>query len=180
MELAAAEGNGLAELHAESDEEGQYHSRGVHPGQFVIGVNLEGVPNAKSFYLRTCSPDAPKRQNASNVSLRKGEIVARQDIYLGRRAGAREVEGIVLWQDGKPAANATISLSYPDYPWHADSKPGPTAKGSSPSRYLGICGTYFGFRAKLSRGMVNAGEVELPTHGPIKAMTLVLSRQPQK
>jgi hypothetical protein len=106
----------------------------------------------KSFYLRTCSPDAPKRKNVSIVSLAKGEIVAGQDIYLGRRAEAREVEGIVLWQDGKPAANATTSLSYPDYPWHADSKPGPTAKGSSPSRYLRICGPYFGFRGRTQPG----------------------------
>ena len=48
VELADAEGNGLAELHAETDEEGQYHFSGGHPGQFVIGVNLDGVPNAKS------------------------------------------------------------------------------------------------------------------------------------
>ena len=129
VELAAAEGNGLAELHAETDEEGQYHFSGVHPGQFVIGVNLSGVPNAKSPYVRTYFPNAQKRQNASIVHLAKGEIVVGKDIYLGQRTAAREVEGVILWQDGTPAANATITLSYPDYPWWSDSKPGPDSQG---------------------------------------------------
>jgi hypothetical protein len=181
VELAAAEGNGLAELHAETDEEGQYHFDGVHPGQFVIGVNLEGVPNAKSPYLRTYSPNAQKRQNASIVSLAKGEIVAGQDIYLGRQAEAREVEGVVLWQDGKPAANATISLTYPDYPWHADSKPGPDSQGKFTVQVLTDLRTILWVQGQNSAGVwMNAGEVELPTQGPIKAMTLVLSHQPQK
>ena len=181
VELAAAEGNGLAELHAETDEEGQYHFSGVHPGQFVIGVNLSGVPNAKSPYLRTYSPDAQKRQNASVVSLAKGEVVAGQDIYLGQRTTAREAKGVVLWQDGKPAANATITLSYPDYPWWSDSKPGPDSQGKFTVQVLTDLRTILWIQGQNSAGVwMNAGEVELPAQGPIKPMTLVLSHQPQK
>ena len=181
VELAAAEGNGLAELHAETDEEGQYYFSGVSPGQFVIGVNLSGVPNAKSPYVRTYCPNAQKRQNASIIHVAKGEIVAGQDVYLGRRTATRKVEGVILWQDGKPAANATISLSYPDYPWWSDSKPGPDSQGKFSVQVLTDLRTILWVQGQNAAGVwMNAGEVELPTQGPIEPMTLVLSHQPQK
>ena len=181
VELADAEGNGLAELHAETDDEGLYHFSGVRPGQFVIGVNLSGVPNAKSPYVRTYLPNAQKRQNASIVHLGKGEIVAGQDIYLAQRTATRDVEGVVLWPDGKPAANATISLSYPDYPWHMDSKPGPDSQGRFSVQVLTDLRTILFVQGKSATGAwMNAGEIELPTQGPIKPMTLVLSHEPQK
>jgi Carboxypeptidase regulatory-like domain len=181
VELAAAEGNGLAELHAETNEEGQYHFSGVHPGQFVVGVNLSTVPNAKNPYLRTYSPSAQKRQNALVVDLRKGEIVAGQDIYLGRRVEARDVEGVIVWQDGKPAANANISLSYPDYPWWTDSKPGPDSQGRFSVQVLRDLPTILSVQGQNAAGIwMSAGEVELPTQGLIKPMRLVLSHQPQK
>ena len=152
VELAAAEGNGLAELHAETDEEGQYHFGGVHPGQFVIGVNLSGVPNAKSPYVRTYFPNAQKRQNASIVHLAKGESVVGKDIYLGQRTAAREVEGVILWQAENLPRTRLLLFPIRTTPGGATRNRGPTAKGSSPSRYLRICGPYFGFRGRTQRG----------------------------
>ena len=58
---------------------------------------------------------------------------------------------------------------------------GPDSQGKFTVQVLTDLRTILWVQGQNSAGVwMNAGEVELPTQGPIKAMTLILSHQPQK
>ncbi|HEX6043124.1 MAG TPA: carboxypeptidase regulatory-like domain-containing protein [Pyrinomonadaceae bacterium] len=93
-----------------TNDEGHYRLTDVPPGKYVLGVNLIGTsgshcPRERAYYVNP------------NNSLQAGyvEMKARQglkdyNIQLTRGAPERELEGIVVWPDGKPAVRAAVNL----------------------------------------------------------------------
>lgn len=181
VELADPEGNGLGELRAETDDGGLYHFSGVRSGDFFIGVNISDPPDSQSPYVRTYLPAAQARESAAIVHLPKAGKLTGQDIYLSKRTEPRDVKGVILWPNGKPAPNASISLAYPDYPWRMDSSPAPDSQGNFSIQVLTNLRTMLWVQAPNATGVwMNAGRVELPTEGSIKALTLILNHEPPK
>jgi hypothetical protein len=181
VELADSEGNGLGEFHVETDQEGHYQFSGVRPGDFLLGVNLSSPPDAKSAIARTYFPNALTRENAVVVHLSKADRLIGHDIHVSRRTESRPLRGVIFRLDGKPAANATITLVYPDYPWHSDSQRGPDAQGRFSIEVRTNLRTILWVQAPDARGIwMNAGQVELPTEGPIQDQILSLSHEPKK
>ncbi len=151
------------------------------PGDFLIGVNLSDPPDAEHPYLRTFLPGTQKRDNAALVHLGKAGRLTGQDIYLGIRCEPRIVHGVVLWPDGKPGTNATITLAYPDYPWRSDSQAGPDGQGRFSVQVLTHLRTILWVQAPNTEGVwMNAGQVKLPAEGAIQPLTLILNREPPK
>jgi hypothetical protein len=181
VELVDVRGNGLAELHSETDTDGVYHFSGVRPGDYFVGVNLSSVPNASHPYLKTYTPSSQDSQSAAIVHLAKAEAVDGQDIIISLRTESREVKGHVTWPDGKPAENASISLMYPDYPWTGLGVAQSDSTGNFSTEVRSNLRTKIQVQAKNSAGIwLQAGEVEVPLVGPIKPMTFVLSHEPSK
>ncbi len=180
VELADENGNGLAENRTETDDQGFYRFTGVRPGNFFIGINISNPPDLKHPYVRTFLPNVHQRKSAAIVHLPKAGTLAGQDIYLSTFCEPRTMQGMVIWPDGKPAANATISLWYPDYPWRGDSEAGPDAQGRFSVKVLTKLRTILLVQASNAAGVwINAGQVELPTEGPLKPVVLILNHQPE-
>lgn len=181
VELMDWESNGPSEMQTETDESGRYQFVAVRPGDFLVGVNLSGPPTTEHPYLRTFYPGTEVRDSAALLHLEEAGQLTGQDIYVRTKCESRIVQGVVLWPNGPPATNATISLVYPDYPWHSDSQPGPDAQGRFSVQVLTHLRTILWVQAPDNRGVwMNAGQIELPSQGTVRQFTLVLSHEPPK
>jgi hypothetical protein len=181
VELMDRESNGLGEMRTETDESGRYQFDGVRPGDFFIGVNLSGPPTMEHPYLRTFYPGTEVRDSAALLHLEEAAQLTGEDIYVRTKCELRTVQGIILWPNGQPATNATISLAYPDYPWHSDSQSGPDARGRFSVQVLTHLRTILWVQAPDKQGVwMNAGQIELPSQGTVKPLTLILSHEPPK
>jgi hypothetical protein len=139
-ELAASDKT----LFASTDEEGRYKFKNVPPGQYVIVVNPDRVPGVfEPPYPRTFYPGVEDRAQAGVVTLGEGEKLAGHDLRLTRRLVEREITGVVVWPDGRPAKNASALLVSADqnrrqvgFPSNADEQGRFTLKGFEGETFL--------------------------------------------
>ncbi|MFL6230086.1 MAG: carboxypeptidase regulatory-like domain-containing protein [Pyrinomonadaceae bacterium] len=102
-------------LYASTDEDGRYKFQWVPPGQYVIVINPEGTPGVfEPPYPRTFYPGVEERAQAGVVSVGEGEQKGGYDLHLPRRLVEREVTGVVVWPDGRPAKGAMALLQSGD------------------------------------------------------------------
>ncbi|HEX8162764.1 MAG TPA: carboxypeptidase regulatory-like domain-containing protein [Pyrinomonadaceae bacterium] len=113
-ELAATDKTVLAS----TDGAGRYKFTNVPPGRYVIVVNPSGVPGLLDHpYPRTFYPGVEDRAQAGVVTLGEGEKLEGYDLRLTRRLVEREITGVVVGQDGRPAKNASALLVSAEQGW---------------------------------------------------------------
>lgn len=94
-------------------EDGRYELKGLPPGRYLLVVNYTQYPEANdpsNAYPRTYYPGAAQPSQAEAVSIGAGERAKDRDITLPARRGESLVSGVVVWDDGRPVANAQISF----------------------------------------------------------------------
>lgn len=105
-------------IYASTDEEGRYTFKGVPPGQYLIVINPERVPGVfEPPYPRTFYPGVEDRAQAGVINVGQGEKLAGYDLHLTRRLIEREITGVVVWPDGRPAKNASAVLNSSEQSW---------------------------------------------------------------
>jgi hypothetical protein len=105
-------------ISASTDDQGYYKFTNVPPGRYVIVINPDGVPGVfDPPYPRTFYPGVEDREQAGVVTLGDGEKLAGCDLRLTRRLVEREITGVVLGLDGRPAKNASALLVSSDQNW---------------------------------------------------------------
>jgi hypothetical protein len=85
----------------------------VPPGRYLIAVNLTRFPQPNdptNAYPRTYYPGVAQASQASIITLAAGEKLTERDLRLPQRRPASVIQGIVMWADGSPVANAGISF----------------------------------------------------------------------
>lgn len=95
-----------------TDEEGRYTFKSLPPGRYLLAVNFNRYPQPEdptNAYPRTYYPGAAQASRAEVISLGAGESVKEKDITLPARRGESVVEGVVVWEDGRPVAGAHVS-----------------------------------------------------------------------
>ena len=102
-----------------TDDEGRYNFKGVPPGRYLIAVNLNRYPQPNdptNAYPRTFYPGVAQQSQAEVVSLGAGEAVKDRDFTLPPRRAECSIKGTVVWDDGRPVADANVS--YRDVTYH--------------------------------------------------------------
>jgi hypothetical protein len=101
-----------------TNDEGKYVLRDVPPGKYVLGINLIGTsnphcPRERSYYV---NPNASTQ--AGLVEVKPHGSLKDYDIQLSAGGTEREIEGIVVWPDGKPAVRGIVNLMTGSEPYY--------------------------------------------------------------
>jgi len=116
---AKAAARGITEtLTAKSDSDGHYELRDVPPGQYVVGVGLKrSMESLDDLYPATFYPQATTAAAAEVITVGEGNRQELQPFTLPPPRRQRELTGVVVWPDGRPAADVSVSLADADESW---------------------------------------------------------------
>ena len=99
-------------FNTQTNADGGFEFQQVPPGNYWLGVRLFSSSGGETTpYPRTYYPGVPSRATAAVISVREGEGVRDLELRLPPRLTEREVEGFVVWADGRPAPGVNIYLS---------------------------------------------------------------------
>jgi Carboxypeptidase regulatory-like domain len=102
-----------------TDAEGRYELRHFRAGGYYLGINLNHTPTLENPYTRWFYPGTEDPASAAIVYFAESPETQRFDLTLPDRQKDREIEGIVLWPDGRPAVDARLSVLDPRWLWQA-------------------------------------------------------------
>jgi hypothetical protein len=92
-------------------ENGSFLVSGVPPGEYVLYLELQGksYKDNKRFYY----PGAYEAVAATSIKVELGGKVEGLKFFLPEEFKVRTIQGQVVWEDGKPAANVEVMLLCP-------------------------------------------------------------------
>src|SRR5262245_35771043 len=98
-------------LSAKTNAEGRFEFETVPPGDYLLGFRILGASDGEMPYPRTYYPGVAFKSQAGVISVKEGEH--RSDILLRLPPPLSEynVQGFVVWSDGRPAPGEYIYLS---------------------------------------------------------------------
>jgi protocatechuate 3,4-dioxygenase beta subunit len=102
-----------------TDKEGRYEMKLLPPGRYLLGVRIYGL--ASSTYVpfpRTYYPGVSQEDQATVISLNKGQRLDLSELILPPRFVERILDGIVIDTDGNPVNGATVWLKEKQYADH--------------------------------------------------------------
>jgi len=97
--------------HAYSDEDGRYRFRRVPPGRYVLAIRFDGMTGQQRPFAQTYFPGVIEKSQATVISLKEGEKIDSYDLEVPPLPSERDVEGLVVWADGRPAPDARVGYS---------------------------------------------------------------------
>lgn len=101
---------------AVTDSEGRYEFRMVQPGRYLLGVNLQQVPDDQNPYSRTYYPGVVEEDKATVIDVGDGEKIEGLNLVLTSQLIERAVVGVATWPDGRPANGARVFFELRDEP----------------------------------------------------------------
>lgn len=109
---------GAEMLKAKSSPTGFYEFTDVPPGEYMVGVSLRHTREPDVLYPRTFHPGAPVWPDATVVTIGEGDHRQLEPFRLPAPRQRRELTGVVIWPDARPAAGAFVSLIDGDHGFH--------------------------------------------------------------
>lgn len=160
-----------------TDSEGKYEFRMVQPGRYLLGVNLQWVPDDQYPYSRTYYPGVVEEDKATVIGVGDGEKVEGLNLVLTSRLIERAVVGVATWPDGRPATGARVFFELRDEP--GKSRPKQAEAGADGSFSLALFdgrayGIFAHVEAENSR-YVHSKAVELTPGETTNPIRLILS-----
>ena len=102
-----AEGAYLADC---TENDGSFQIDEIPPGAYVIVVNKDGKMTSSEPFGAFYYPKVRKREEASVFNINIGDIVDNLEIYPPMEVKTITVEGVLLYSDGKPVADVSVSF----------------------------------------------------------------------
>lgn len=98
--------------YAETNAEGRFEFKEVPPGSYLLGFRIIGSTNTEPLpYPRVYYPGVTTMAQASVVSVKEGERLRDLELRLLPRLEQVNLEGAVVWADGRPAPGAGVNVS---------------------------------------------------------------------
>jgi hypothetical protein len=97
-------------LNVQSDADGSFEFSEVSPGRYVVGVDLRRGMDPKVVFPPTFHPGTPNPAAATVVELDGGQHRDLEPMTLPPARRSLRLTGTVVYEDGRPAAGAFISL----------------------------------------------------------------------
>jgi hypothetical protein len=109
------------------DQDGTYKLNHLPAGRYIVVANAD----FRRPYAVTFHPGVKDLANAVGVTVDEGQEVQNINILLGPPSlTLRSIEGVCVWEDGRPAADTRINLLVAKYPWIAPASIGTDKNGS--------------------------------------------------
>lgn len=112
--IPADKAGGTQTLHedqAACNEAGEYQFYGITPGSYLLAAIIDAPPSPQIVSPRTYYSRVGNREQATPITLTKGEELTGVDVQLLRGQFARRIEGTIVWEDGSPVTeNGFVTL----------------------------------------------------------------------
>ncbi len=103
----ASESESARILPSETEATGRFKFQKVPPGEYVVGVNLEGL-NSTLPYSPRFYPGVSQRGLAQIIKIEGPQTVEGLHFSLEERRQTRTIAVDVIWPDGRPVTNASV------------------------------------------------------------------------
>ena len=112
IEYASESESSARILPSETDATGRFEFQKVPPGDYVVGVNLNGL-NSKLPYSPRFYPGVSQRGLAQIIKIEGPQTIEGLDFSLEERRQTRTISVDVIWPDGIPVTNASVTCESP-------------------------------------------------------------------
>lgn len=167
-------------MYNSADDEGRYELKFVPPGNYLLGIRLNGLggPDApQAAYPRAYYPGVARAQEALIISLGEGDVIKDVDLRLPPRLAERTISGRVILPDGRPAAKAMVArheVTYSarglSYGVNTDDQGNFSFTG-----YEGISYYVSAYASDANGRQRHAEPVDVPPTGPAKDIVLMIT-----
>ncbi|HEV2859969.1 MAG TPA: hypothetical protein VGX48_03105 [Pyrinomonadaceae bacterium] len=98
-----------------TDEQGRYQLNDIPPGRYRIVLNDDGKISSDEPFPTAYHPGVFERERATVIVVTEGTNLKDFDIHIPRQEATRVIQGVLLFEDGRPAADEFVEF-HPDAP----------------------------------------------------------------
>jgi len=162
-----------------TEDDGRFTFRTVPSGKYYLGIRLDRIVEPKFAYPRTFYPGTQNLAEAARITVNEGNVFENHDFQLPPKLTERKIKGIVVYPDGKPAQNASISTEEVEYS-EGSMGYGGDAKIETDGRFslTRLNGLRYIIRAYVSTAdgkQRHAEPIEIPADGNVANLKLVIT-----
>lgn len=146
-----------------ADEQGRYELREIPPGEYIIVVNYDGKISSDEPFPTTYYPGVSDKEQAAVLYIADSERLKDIDIRIPSQKARNLIQGVLLYSDGRPAANEFVGFKPEAAPegYSGEVNTETDAEGRFSLNVLqGLKGRIFGFIYIYSGEYVNCPELE--------------------
>lgn len=163
-----------------TDKDGRFTFQTIPTGTYYLGVRLDRINEPTFPYPRTFYPGTSDLKSAKTITISEGQVFQNYDFKLPEKLSPRKIEGIVVYPDGSPAPNASITVEETEY------AEGSMSYGLTQTKADGTFSLTLmdGLRYLIKTYVVasdtpsrqrHAEPIEIPANGNVKNLKLVIS-----
>jgi hypothetical protein len=108
VEIQAVEEDRNFHTSVKTDAKGNYEFEKIPAGDYVIGVNPDGISSELPFEP-VFFPSVAKRSAAQVVKITGAQTIEQLDLHIGPRKITRDIVIAVEWPDQRPVINASVA-----------------------------------------------------------------------
>ena len=97
-----------------TDKEGHFRIGLIPAGSYLVVLNPDGKPSSDELYPRLFYPSVTQRERAALITVANGETVKGINFVISSLAETVTVSGVLLFFDGKPAAEELVTFAPPN------------------------------------------------------------------
>ena len=146
-----------------ADEQGRYELRDIPPGEYIIVVNDDGKISSDEPFPTTYYPGVSDKERAAVLYIADSERLEDIDIHIPSQKARNLIQGVLLYSDGRPAANEFVGFKAESAPegYNGGMNTSADADGRFSLNVLqGLKGRIYGFMYTHSGEYVNCPELE--------------------
>jgi len=99
----------------EADDDGRFTFRSIPSGRYYLGIRLNRLTEPKFAYPRTFYPGTQILTEAATITINEGQVLENYEFQMPPKLTERKIEGTVVYPDGKPVQDASISSEEVEY-----------------------------------------------------------------